>query len=149
MSVVVFLFLIAAAFLVVALVGPYRLYWRSRPRAAGQPSDAAHALGRVAAFGVAGAFGFGGCSVLGDIDKGAWSAGEVRKAAEDMAFTLGDEPRLPGDAAEGYASLIEAGVGGRGRGPRRGLRGAGRGPARRRGLGGGRRLRRLPARHGD
>ncbi|MGW4627780.1 hypothetical protein [Streptomyces rubiginosohelvolus] len=87
MSVVVFLFLIAAAFLVVALVGPYRLYWRSRPRAAGQPLDGSLALGRVAAFGVAGAFAFGGCSVLGDIDQGAWSAGEVRKAAEDVALS--------------------------------------------------------------
>ncbi|MGW8982280.1 hypothetical protein ACWGQ9_06460 [Streptomyces parvus] len=119
MSVAVFLFLIAAAFLVVALVGPYRLYWRSRPRAAGQPSDAALAWGRVAAFGVAGVFAFGGCSVLGDVGKGAWSSGEVRKAAEDVASTLGDEPRLPGDAADGYASLIEAGVveAGAGQGP--------------------------------
>ncbi|AWL88168.1 hypothetical protein AMK14_16930 [Streptomyces sp. TSRI0445] len=119
MSVVVFLFLIAAALLVVALVGPHRLYWRSRPRAAGQPSDAALALGRVAAFGAAGAFVFGGCSVLGDIDKGAWSADEVRKTAEDVAFTLGDESRMPGDAVDGYASLIEAGVveAGAGQGP--------------------------------
>ncbi|WP_097937093.1 MULTISPECIES: hypothetical protein [unclassified Streptomyces] len=108
MSVVFFLFVIAATFLVVSLVGPYRLYWRARPRAAGQQSDAALAVGRVAAFGFAGVFLFGACSVLDGVDKESWSAGEVREAAEKVPCALSDEPRLPGSSADGYASLIEA-----------------------------------------
>ncbi|KPC82610.1 hypothetical protein ADK82_11260 [Streptomyces sp. NRRL S-4] len=35
----------AAVFLVVALVGPYRLHWPARPHAARQPSDAASTTG--------------------------------------------------------------------------------------------------------
>ncbi|MFD9499064.1 hypothetical protein [Streptomyces sp. NPDC060035] len=110
MGVVVFLFVIAAAFLVVALVGPYRLYWRARPQAAGQPSDGALAFGRVAAFGVAGVFVFGGCSVQADVDKGSWSASEVREAAADAAESLAAEPQIRRDPSDGYASLIEADV---------------------------------------
>ncbi|MDF6020731.1 hypothetical protein [Streptomyces sp. JH34] len=75
MAVSIFLFVIAAAFLVVALVGPYRLYWQARPHAARQPSDAALAV-PVAAFGVAGMFAFGGCQVWIAIDKGVWNASE-------------------------------------------------------------------------
>ncbi|MFJ9109126.1 hypothetical protein [Streptomyces sp. NPDC102283] len=108
MFIVVFLFVVAAAFLVVALIGPYRLYWRARPRAAGQPSDAALAVGRFAAFGVAGVFLFGGCSVLEDTDTGAWSAGEVKEAAEGAGVALAAESRIPRDAQDGYASLIKA-----------------------------------------
>ncbi|MFD7670473.1 hypothetical protein [Streptomyces anulatus] len=119
MSVVVFLFVIAAGFLVVSLVGPYRLYWRARPLAAGQPSDAALAVGRVAAFGIAGVFLFGACSVLDGVDKESWSAGEVREAAEKVSSALGNEPQLPGSSADGYTSPIEAEFmrAGEGRGP--------------------------------
>ncbi|MFE4217578.1 hypothetical protein [Streptomyces sp. NPDC056844] len=123
MAVVVFLFVIAAAFLVVALVGPYRLYWRSRPQAARQPSDAALAAGRVVAFGIAGVFVFGGCSVQADIDEGTWSASEVREAAEEAAESLADESQIRSDPTDGYASLIEAGVtkAGEGEGPSYGV----------------------------
>ncbi|MDX3058031.1 hypothetical protein PV394_23310 [Streptomyces sp. NE06-03E] len=119
MAVVVFLFVIAAAFLVLALVGPYRLYWRSRPQAARQPSDAALTAGRVVAFGIAGVFVFGGCSVQAGIDERTWSASEVREAAEEAAESLADESRIRSDPTDGYASLIEAGVtkAGEGEGP--------------------------------
>lgn len=123
MAVVVFLFVIAAAFLVFALVGPYRLYWRSRPQAARQPSDAALTAGRVVAFGIAGVFVFGGCSVQADIDEGTWSASEVREAAEEAAESLADESQIRSDPTDGYASLIEAGVtkAGEGEGPSYGV----------------------------
>lgn len=110
MAVVAFLFAIATAFLVIALVGPYRLYWRARPHAPRQPSDGALALGRVAAFGVAGIFAFGGCSVQTSIDKGTWSASEVREAAEDAAESMAAEPQIRRDPSDGYTSLIEAAV---------------------------------------
>ncbi|MFE6037734.1 hypothetical protein [Streptomyces sp. NPDC056452] len=110
MGVVVFLFVIAAAFLVVALVGPYRLYWRARPRAARQPSEAALAVGRVAALGVAGVFVFGGCQVRAGVDERSWSASEVREAAESAAGSLAAEPQTRRDPSDGYASLIEADV---------------------------------------
>ncbi|MFJ8920420.1 hypothetical protein ACIREK_13235 [Streptomyces sp. NPDC102415] len=119
MAVVVFLFVIAGAFLVVALVGPYRLYWRARPQAARQPSDGALAVGRVVAFGLAGVFVFGGCSVQAGIDERTWSASEVREAAEEAAESLADESQIHSDPTDGYASLIEAGVtkAGEGEGP--------------------------------
>ncbi|MFJ8753384.1 hypothetical protein ACIREO_29235 [Streptomyces sp. NPDC102441] len=110
MAAVVFLFVIAAAFLVMALAGPYRLYWRARPHAPRQPSDTALALGRVAAFGVAGVFVFGGCSVQEGVDKRAWSASEVREAAEHAAEFMAADTQIRGDATDGYASLIEARV---------------------------------------
>ncbi|MEV6263757.1 hypothetical protein AB0M42_23790 [Streptomyces sp. NPDC051784] len=119
MAVVVILFVIAAAFLVVALVGPYRLYWQARPHAPRQPSDGALAVGRVAAFGVAGVFVFGACSVQESIDRGTWSASEVREAAEDAAESMADETQIRRDPADGYTSLIEAAVmkAGEGQGP--------------------------------
>ncbi|MFD4695273.1 hypothetical protein [Streptomyces sp. NPDC058463] len=119
MGVVVFSFVTAAAFLVVALVGPYRLYWRARPQAARQPSDGPLAFGRVAAFGVAVVFVFGGCSAQAAIDKGSWSASEVREAAESAAESLAAEPQTRRDPSDGYASLIEADVtrAGEGQGP--------------------------------
>ncbi|MFE2018662.1 hypothetical protein ACFW9O_11560 [Streptomyces sp. NPDC059499] len=110
MGVVVFLFVIAAAFLAVALVGPYRLYRRARPHAARQPSDGALAFGRVAAFGVAGVFVFGGCSVQAGIDRGTWSASEVREAAEDAAESMAADTQIRRDPTQGYTSLIEADV---------------------------------------
>ncbi|MFJ8859430.1 hypothetical protein ACIRD8_13425 [Streptomyces sp. NPDC102451] len=110
MAVVAFLFVIAAAFLVVALVGPYRLYWRARPHAPRQPSDGALAAGRVVAFGVAGVFVFGGCSVQASIDKGTWSASEVREAAEDAAESMAADTQIRRDPTDGYTSLIEAAV---------------------------------------
>ncbi|MFE2059005.1 hypothetical protein [Streptomyces sp. NPDC059446] len=110
MAVVVFLFVIAAAFLVVALVGPYRLYWRARPHAPRQPSDGALALGRVVAFGVAGVFVFGGCSVQASIDKGTWSDGEVREAAEDASESMAADTQIRSDPTDGYASAIEPAV---------------------------------------
>ncbi|MYW29832.1 hypothetical protein [Streptomyces sp. SID2119] len=118
MAVVVLLFLIAAAFLAVALIGPYRLYWRARPRA-GRPSEAALAVGRVAAFGAAGAFVFAGCSAQEAADLGAWTASEVRKASEDAAESMASDPQIRRDPAEGYTSLIEAAVreAGEGQGP--------------------------------
>lgn len=113
------MFVIATAFLVVALVGPYRLYRRARPQAARQPSDGALAFGRVAAFGVAGVFVLGGCSAQAAIDKGSWSASEVREAAESAAESLAAEPQMRRDPSDGYASLIEADVmkAGEGQGP--------------------------------
>lgn len=119
MAGVVFLFLIAAAFVSVALVGPYRLYWRTRPRAAGRPSETALAVGRVTAFAAAGAFAFAGCSAQEAADQGAWTASEVRKAAEDAAESMAAEPQIRRDPADGYTSLIEAAVGeaGEGQGP--------------------------------
>ncbi|MFC8590913.1 hypothetical protein ACFWXA_00380 [Streptomyces atroolivaceus] len=110
MAVVIFLFVIAAAFLVVALVGPYRLYWRARPQAARQPSDTALAVGRVAAFGAAGVFVFGGCSVQAGIDRASWSASEVREAAEDAADSMAADTQIRRDPTDGYTSLIKAGV---------------------------------------
>ncbi|MFG2593412.1 hypothetical protein [Streptomyces sp. NPDC048438] len=110
MAAVVFLFAIAAAFLVIALVGPYRLYWRVRPHAPRQPSDAALALGRVAAFGVAGAFVFGGCSVQEGVDKRTWTASEVREAAEDAAGSMAADTQIRRDPTDGYTSLVEAAV---------------------------------------
>ncbi|MFD9289902.1 hypothetical protein ACFWBV_16760 [Streptomyces sp. NPDC060030] len=119
MAVVVFLFVIATVFLVIALVGPYRLYWRARPHAPRQPSDGALTLGRVAAFGVAGIFAFGGCSVQASIDKGTWSASEVREAAEDAAESMANDTQIRRDPTDGYTSLIEAAVvkAGEGQGP--------------------------------
>ncbi|MFF2535027.1 hypothetical protein [Streptomyces cyaneofuscatus] len=119
MAVVVLLFLIAAAFLAVALIGPYRLYWRARPRAAGQPSETALTVGRIAAFGAAGAFVFAGCSAQEAADLGAWTASEVRKASEDAAESMASDPQIRRDPAEGYTSLIEAAVreAGEGQGP--------------------------------
>ncbi|MFE9726410.1 hypothetical protein ACFYQ5_23150 [Streptomyces sp. NPDC005794] len=119
MTVIVFLFVIAAAFLVVALVGPYQLYWRARPHAARQPPDGALAMGRVAAFGVAGMFAFGGCQVQAGIDKGSWSASEVREAAEDAAESMADDTQIRRDPTDGYASLIKADImrAGEGQGP--------------------------------
>ncbi|WP_250286269.1 hypothetical protein [Streptomyces atroolivaceus] len=105
---VIFLFVIAAAFLVVALVGPYRLYWRARPQSARQPSDGALAMGRVAAFGVAGVFVIGGCQVQTGIDKATWSASEVREAAEDAADSLAADTQIRRDPSDGYTSLIKA-----------------------------------------
>nr|WSS62181.1 hypothetical protein OG284_13515 [Streptomyces sp. NBC_01177] len=110
MAVVVFLFVIATAFLVIALVGPYRLYWRARPHAARQPSDGALTLGRVAAFGVAGVFVFGACSVQEGVDQRSWSASEVREAAEDAAESMAAETQIRSDPTDGYASVIEAAV---------------------------------------
>ncbi|MFI6119511.1 hypothetical protein ACIBCU_06620 [Streptomyces sp. NPDC051064] len=110
MSAVVFLFAIAAAFLVIALAGPYRLYWRARPHAGRQPSDAALAVGRIAAFGVAGVFVFGGCSVQAGVDQRSWSASEVREAAEDAAESMAADTQIRRDPTDGYTSLIEAAV---------------------------------------
>ncbi|MFC9946136.1 hypothetical protein [Streptomyces pratensis] len=110
MAVVIFLFVVAAVFLVVALVGPYRLYWQARPHAARQPSDAALAVGRIAAFGVAGVFVFGGCSVQAGIDRATWSASEVREAAEDAAASMAADTQIRRDPTDGYASLIKADV---------------------------------------
>ncbi|MEU1487671.1 hypothetical protein [Streptomyces sp. NPDC005752] len=119
MAVAIFVFVIAAAFLVVALVGPYRLYWRARPHAARQPSDAALAVGRVAAFGVAGIFAFGGCQVQTAIDKGAWSASEIRAAAEEAADSMAADTQIRRDPTAGYTSLIKADImrAGEGQGP--------------------------------
>ncbi|MFJ6851307.1 hypothetical protein ACIQM3_12320 [Streptomyces sp. NPDC091271] len=119
MAVIVFLFVIAAAFLVIALVGPYRLYWRARPHAPRQPSDAALALGRVAAFGVAGVFAFGGCQVQSSIDEGSWNTDEVREAAEDAAESMAGDTQIRRDPTDGYAALIKADVmrAGEGQGP--------------------------------
>ncbi|MEV0887708.1 hypothetical protein AB0J03_28305 [Streptomyces microflavus] len=119
MAIVVFLFFIAAAFLAVALIGPYRLYWRARPRAAGQPSETALAVGRVVAFAVAGVVAFAGCSAQEAADRGAWTAGEVRKASEDAAESMASDPQIRRDPADGYTSLIEAAVreAGEGQGP--------------------------------
>ncbi|MFD8469309.1 hypothetical protein ACFV10_29885 [Streptomyces cyaneofuscatus] len=119
MAVIVLLFLIAAVFLAVALIGPYRLYWRARPRAAGQPSETALTVGRIAAFGAAGAFVFAGCSAQEAADLGAWTASEVRKASEDAAESMASDPQIRRDPAEGYTSLIEAAVreAGEGQGP--------------------------------
>ncbi|MFE3517060.1 hypothetical protein [Streptomyces sp. NPDC059166] len=111
MAVVVLLFVIAAVFLVIALVGPYRLYWQARPHAPRQPSDGALAVGRVVAFGVAGIFVFGGCSVQASIDQATWSASEVREAAEDAAESLATDTQIRRDPTDGYTSLIEAAVG--------------------------------------
>lgn len=108
MAVIIFLFVIAAAFLVVALVGPYRLYWQARPHAVRQPSDASLAVGRVVAFGVAGMFAFGGCQVQTGIDKGVWSADEVREAADDAAESMASDTQIRRDPTDGYASLIKA-----------------------------------------
>ncbi|MEU9057598.1 hypothetical protein AB0D13_01570 [Streptomyces sp. NPDC048430] len=110
MSAVVFLFAIAAAFLVIALAGPYRLYWRARPHAGRQPSDAALAVGRIAAFGVAGVFVFGGCSVQAGVDQRSWSASEVREAAEDAAESMAADTQIRRDPTDGYTSLIKADV---------------------------------------
>lgn len=94
MAVVILLFVIATAFLVIALVGPYRLYWQARPHAARQPSDGALAVGRVVAFGVAGVLAFGGCQAQTSIDKGTWSASEVREAAEDAAESMAADTQI-------------------------------------------------------
>ncbi|MFG2922524.1 hypothetical protein ACGFYA_13515 [Streptomyces sp. NPDC048305] len=119
MAVVVILFVIAAAFLVIALVGPYRLYWQARPHAPRQPSDGALAVGRVVAFGVAGLFIFGACSVQESIDQGTWSASEVREAAEDAAESMANDTQIRRDPTDGYTSLIETAVmkAGEGQGP--------------------------------
>ncbi|MEU1214362.1 hypothetical protein ABZ424_18450 [Streptomyces sp. NPDC005790] len=110
MAVIVVLFVIAGVFLVIALVGPYRLYWRARPHAARQPSDGALAMGRVVAFGVAGMFAFGGCQVQAAIDKGSWSASEVREAARTAAESMATDTQIRRDPTDGYASLIKADV---------------------------------------
>ncbi|WP_251052205.1 MULTISPECIES: hypothetical protein [unclassified Streptomyces] len=116
MAVVVFLFLLAAASLAVALIGPYRMYWRARPRAAGQPSETALVVGRVAAYAVAGVFVFAGCSVQEAADKGARTASEVRKASEAAAELMASEPQIRRDPANSYTSPIEAAVGEAGEG---------------------------------
>lgn len=67
-------------------------------------------MGRVAAFGVAGVFAFGGCSVQTSIDKGTWSASEVREAAEDAAESMATDTQIRRDPTDGYTSLIEATV---------------------------------------
>ncbi|WP_406394817.1 hypothetical protein [Streptomyces sp. NBC_00887] len=70
----------------------------------------------MAAFGVAGVFVFGGCSVQEGVDKRSWSAGEVREAAESALASLEAEPHIPSDPSDDYASQIEADVTGAGEG---------------------------------
>ncbi|MEU6883154.1 hypothetical protein [Streptomyces sp. NPDC046712] len=87
-GVVVLLFALAALMGVLGLVGPRRLRRRLTDRS-GEPSGAVFAIGRVAAFVIAGLFAFLGSRAMGVADETSWNADEVRSVAAEAASTLG------------------------------------------------------------
>lgn len=116
-------FLAAALFVALGLVNQRRLYGRLSSRRyrnpeAREPSAAAYAFGRVAAFAVAGLLVFQGCSELEVADRTSWNRSEFRDAVQSAAASLEEEPHLE-DPYGDYSLLIESEISdaGEGQGP--------------------------------